>query len=83
MEYLLSYFLNLLDCHQIMCIMQIVMLDDTRKISEICDFINSVIISDRELFAERMVHLKNDIAATLARNFKGSSKELDFLLRRL
>jgi hypothetical protein len=57
--------------------------DDARKISGICDFIDSVIISDREMFAERMVYLKNDIAATLTRNFKGSSKELEFLLRRL
>ncbi|HPS58926.1 MAG TPA: hypothetical protein PK514_12545 [Spirochaetota bacterium] len=59
------------------------MFDDTKKISEICEFINSVIISDREMFAERMVHLKSDIGASLAKNFKGSRGELDFLLRRL
>ena len=60
-----------------------VMLDDARKISEICEFINSVIVSDREMFAERMVQLKKDIAASLSRNFKGSRVELEFLLRRL
>lgn len=63
--------------------MRNVMLDDTRKFSEICDFINSVIISDREMFAERMVHLKSDIGASLTKNFKGSRGELEFLLRRL
>lgn len=60
-----------------------VMFDDTRKISEICEFINSVIVSDRDMFAERMIHLKSDIGASLAKNFRGSRVELDFLLRRL
>lgn len=63
--------------------MQSVMLDESRKISDICEYINSVIISDRDMFAERMIHLKSDISASLAKNFKGSRIELEFLLRRL
>ena len=59
------------------------MFDDPKKISDICEYINSVVISDKDMFAERMIHLKNDIASSLKKNFKGSGRELDFLLRRL
>lgn len=59
------------------------MFDDRKKITEICEYIDSVIISDRMLFSARMVHLKNEIASSLAKNFKGTKSELDFLLRRL
>lgn len=59
------------------------MFDEPEKISKLCEYIDSVIISDREMFAERMIHLKNDIAASLVKNFKGSKSELEFILQRL
>jgi len=59
------------------------MFDDQRKITGLCEYIDSVITSDRDIFAERMIQLKGDIASSLARNFKGSKNELDFLLARL
>lgn len=59
------------------------MFDDRKKIIELCDYIDSVIVSDRMLFSERMIHLKSEIASSLVKNFSGSKSELDFLLRRL
>ena len=74
---------NILDSYINTGIVKKSMLDNPKNISEICEFIDSVIVSDREMFSERMVHLKSDIAMSLEKNFKGSKSELDFMLRRL
>lgn len=59
------------------------MLDNLKNISEINEFINSVFVSDKEMFSERMIHLKRDISTSMIKNFKGNRDELNFLLKRL
>ncbi len=60
------------------------MLDDYNNILNICDYIDHVIGSDKNLFCARMKAVKKELEKSLKLNTKNCCREdLEFLLKRL